>query len=370
VRVLRIAFQVAVLGAVVALVAYLYDNLQANDVELDFSFLDQQAGIRIAYSDLAPSDTVRDAILTGLRNTISVALVGIVLTLILGTLVGIARLSGNWVVRRIAGVYVEALRNIPPLLVIVFVNAAALATLPPIDEAHELGGFMVLSVSEFGIVSLANGGDAALYLEVLLLAVLGAVAVGAWRRRVEAHTGTPARTWLWSGGLLAAVAVVGYVVLDAPIVLSHPEVVGLGIEGGIRQGLPFMAVLVGLVLYTSSHVAEIVRGSILAVPRGQTEAAGAIGLSHAQRLRHVVLPQAFRVATPPIINQCLNLTKNTSLGVAVAFAETMGVTSTIIGNGEPAIPAILVAMGLYLVLSLAISLVANVANHRLRLVER
>ena len=152
--------------------------------------------------------------------------------------------------------------------------------------------------------------------------------------------------------------------------LSHPEVSGLSIEGGSKMGLPFVAVLVGLVLYTSSHVAEIVRGSILAVPKGQTEAAGAVGLTPSQRLRHVVLPQAFRIPPPPIINQFLNLTKNTSLGVAVAFAELMGVTNTVIGNGDPAIPSILVAMGLYLILSLTISLIANVAHHRLRLVER
>src|SRR5690606_33258011 len=332
VRVLRVAFQVAVLAAVVAFVAYLYDNLQANDVELDFSFLDQQAGFRIAYTDLRPSDTVLDAMLTGLRNTITVALLGIALTLVVGTVVGIARLSGNWIVRRVAGVYVEVLRNIPPLVVIVFVNAAALATLPPIQEADRIDGLLVLSVSEIGVVSLRGDGHGWPYLVTLGLAVAAAAAVGAWR--------------------------------------SRPEVDGLRIRGGNRMGLPFASVLVGLVLYTSSHVAEIVRGSIQAVPRGQTEAADALGLSTGQRLRHVVLPQAFRIATPPIINQCLNLTKNTSLGVAVAFAQLMGVTNTVIGNGDPAIPAILVAMGMYLVLSLAISLVANLANRRLRLVER
>jgi general L-amino acid transport system permease protein len=131
-----------------------------------------------------------------------------------------------------------------------------------------------------------------------------------------------------------------------------------------------VAVLVGLVLYTATHVAEIVRGSILAVPKGQTEAATAVGLTTAQRLRYVVLPQAFRVAVPPIINQFLNLTKNTSLGVAVAYAEAMYVTRAAIGNGSPAIQSILVVMGMYLVVSLAISLVANLANRRLRLVER
>jgi general L-amino acid transport system permease protein len=136
------------------------------------------------------------------------------------------------------------------------------------------------------------------------------------------------------------------------------------------MGLPFVSVLVGLTLYTSSHVAEIVRGSILAVPRGQAEAATAIGLSNSQRLRYVVLPQAFRIALPPIINQFLNLTKNTSLGVAVAYSEALYVTNTVIGNGDPAIQSMLLVMSLYLVLSLAISLVANLANHRLRLVER
>ncbi len=370
VRVLRVVFQVAVLAAVVALVAYLYDNLRANDVEFDFDFLDQQAGFRIAYTDMKPSDTVLDAILTGLRNTITVALISIVLTLVFGTLLGIARLSGNWLVRRAAGAYIETLRNVPPLLVIVFVNSAALATLPPIQEANEVGGVLVLSVSEFGIVSLRDGGNGGLYAGLLVAGLAAAVLLGAWRGRVEERTGVPARRWAWGGGVFLAAAVGGYVALSSPVALSHPEVVDLSIEGGVRMGLPFVAVLVGLVLYTSSHVAEIVRGSILAVPKGQTEAAGAIGLSPGQRLRHVVLPQAFRIATPPIINQFLNLTKNTSLGVAVAFAELMGVTNTVIGNGDPAIPSILVAMALYLVLSLAISLVANLVHHRLRLVER
>ena len=370
VRVLRVAFQVAVLAAVVGLVAYLYDNLRANDVELDFGFLDQQSGFPIAYTDHGPSDTVLEAILTGLRNTLIVAVVGIILTLIFGTLLGVARLSDNWIVRRSAGAYVEVLRNVPPLLVIIFVNTVALATLPPIQEADEYGGLLVVSVAEFGIVAPRADGNLGAYVALLVVAVVIAVGLGQWRARVEERTGAPARRWLWSGGVLAIAVVGGYVALDAPVVLSHPEVEGLSVTGGARMGLPFVATLIGLVLYTSSHVAEIVRGSILAVPKGQTEAAGAIGLSSGQRLRHVVLPQAFRIATPPIINQCLNLTKNTSLGVAVAFAEMMGVATTVIGNGQPAIPTILVVMGLYLVVSLVISLFANVVNHRLRLVER
>lgn len=370
VRVLRVVLQLAVLVAVVAFVSYLADNLRANNVQFDWGFLDQQSGFPIAYTDHGAANTISSAILTGLRNTITVAVVGIALTLVLGTVLGIARLSENWIVRRVAGVYVEVLRNVPPLLAIVFVNTLALTTFPPIAEADEYGGLLVVSVAETGVVTLRGDGNGWPYIGLLVLAVVAAVVLGRWRGRLEERTGAPARRWLWSGGVFLAVAVVGYVALSAPVVLSRPEVEGLGVVGGARMGLPFVSTLVGLTLYTSSHVAEIVRGSILAVPRGQLEAAGAVGLSPGQRLRYVVLPQAFRIATPPIINQCLNLTKNTSLGVAVAFAELMGVTNTVIGNGHPAIPSILVAMGLYLVVSLSISLVANVAHHRLRLVER
>jgi general L-amino acid transport system permease protein len=374
VRVLRVAFQVAVLVAVGAFLAYLYDNLRANErargVDGSYDFLDQPAGFRITYTDFSPGDTVMNAILTGLRNTILVAVWGIVLTLIVGTLIGVARLSTNWIVRKAAGIYVETLRNVPPLLVIVFVNSAALASLPPIDDATDVGGVLLLSVRQIGVLVPRGDGHGALYLAVLAAGLAGAAALARWRDRREERTGRPGRRWLWAAGLMVVVGAAGYVALDAPFVLSDPEVVGRGVKGGAVMGLPFVAVLVGLVLYTSSHVAEIVRGSVLAVPVGQTEAATAIGLSASQRLRYVVLPQAFRIALPPTINQFLNLTKNTSLGVAVAYSEAMYVTTTVIGNGHPAIQSILFVMLLYLLLSLAISLVANLAHRRLRLVER
>jgi general L-amino acid transport system permease protein len=375
VRALRLAFQVLVVVAVGAIFAYLYDNLQANQRELDlprgYGFLDESAGFRIAYSDFSPGNTVFEALLVGLRNTIAVSLVGIALTMVLGTLVGIARLSGNWLVRKAAGAYVEAVRNVPPLLVIIFVNSIALTTLPAIDDPYVApGGTFLLSVREMGVISVRDAGGAGTFLLVLAAGLATAVVVG-WRlTRREAATGQPSRRWLWGAAVVVGFGLVGYVALGGPVALSKPEVVGLAVEGGIAMGLPFFAVLVGLVIYTTSHVAEIVRGSILAVHRGQTEAATALGLTAGQRLRYVVLPQAFRIAVPPTLNQFLNLTKNTSLGVAVAYAETMYVTTTVIGNGNPAIQSILVAMGLYLVLSLAISLVGNLAGWRLRLVER
>lgn len=379
VRVLRVAFQVAVLAAVGASIAYLYDNLQANQRRLgissSFDFLDQPAGFRIAYSDFLPGEPIRNALYTGMKNTIIVALVGIVLTLVLGTLVGIARLSGNWIVRKTAGTYVEFVRNLPPLLVILLVNTAALANLPPIQEPTKLGlpglgEVLLLSNRESAVVSVRDDGAAGAYTIALLAALAGAIAVRWFLQRREDRVGQPQHGFLWAVTLFGVVAIGGYFALAAPVVWSHPEVVGRSIQGGLTMGLPFFSVLVGLVVYTSTHVAEIVRGSILAVPRGQSEAANAIGLSSGHRLRFVVLPQAFRVAVPPIINQFLNLTKNTSLGVAVAYTETMYVGRTVIGNGQPAIQVFLVAMAFYLVVSLIISLFSNVVNRRLQLVER
>lgn len=370
---LRVALQVAVVVAVIGFLAYLYDNLTANQralgIDTSFDFLDQQAGFRIAYSDFLPGGTVLEAMIVGLRNTIAVALVGIVLTLILGTLVGVARLSRNWVVNRVAAVYVEALRNIPPLLAIVFVNSAALASLPRLEDATDIGGVLLLTVRQIGVVAPRDDGNGLAYLVVLAGGAVLAVVAARWRTAVEDRTGRPSRRWIWALGMLAVAGVGGYLALDAPVVLERPEVVGRSVAGGAVMGLPFVSVLVGLVLYTATHVAEIVRGSILAVPRGQTEAASAVGLNHGQRLRYVVLPQAFRIAVPPIINQFLNLTKNTSLGVTVAYAEAMYVTNTVIGNGNPAIQSILVVMAMYLVLSLTVSLVSNLASQRLRLVE-
>lgn len=379
IRILRFVFQVVVVVAVVALGYYLYDNVRINlinrGLRTDFGWLDQAAGFRIAETDFSPNDTVRNALFAGFRNTVTVALAGIVLTLLLGTLVGIARLSSNWLLRKAAGTYVETFRNIPPLLVIIFVNTVALSTLPSIQEATTLslpfaGDVLLLSVGESGIVTPRDSGGAGTYLAVLAVALLLALGLRWLLRGREDRVGRPQHGTLAAAGLVGVVALGGYVALGGPIGLSRPEVEGFSIEGGMSMGLPFLAVLVGLVLYTATHVAEIVRGSILAVPRGQNEAARSVGLSAAQRLRYVILPQAFRIATPPTINQFLNLAKNTSLGIAVGFAEAMFVTRTAIGNGTPAVQSMLVVMGFYLVLSLSISLVSNLANRRLRLVER
>lgn len=375
VRVLRAAVQVVAVVGVFALLAFLYDNVAARQrdlgIERSFDFLDQPAGVNIAYSDFRPGQPVRDAMLVGLKNTLLVAGVGIGLTLVLGTIIGIARLSSNWLVRQLAALYVETLRNLPPLLVIIFVNAAVvLGALPRISDSIDIGGLLILNNRELAAASPVAEGGAVAYGAIVACAIVGAIALAVWRTRRSDATGEPHHRVLWAGGVVLVVLVGGYFALDGPVSLSRPEVARFNTTGGIAMSTGYGALLTGLVLYTASHVAEIVRGSILSVERGQTEAATAIGLTDGQRLRYVVLPQAFRVAVPPVINQFLNLTKNTSLGIAVGFAELTLITRQVIGNGNPAVQAVLLLMGIYLAVSITVSVLSNLVNRRLQLVER
>ncbi len=207
------------------------------------------------------------------------------------------------------------------------------------------------------------------YSIVLGVGILASIVVWVWRTRVFDTTGHPHHRFLWGTGTFLLFAIVGFVALGTPLTLSRPEVVNNRfIEGGYQTVAPYVAVLVALVIYTASHVAEIVRGSIQAVPKGQTEAANALALSNFQRLRFVVLPQAFRIAIPPLINQFLNFTKNTSLSLAVAYSEITLVVFQAIGNANPAPQLIVILMGAYLLFSLSISLLINILNRRLQLV--
>lgn len=374
VRVLRVAAQVAVVAAIVGILGYLCDNLMSNlrlrGIPTDFDFLDRPATIEIAYSDFRASQPVRDAIAVGVKNTLLLAAVGIPLTTVLGTVVGVARLSTNLLVRSAAGLYVETLRNLPPLLVIVFVNSAVFLELPVIGDPVRVGGFLVLSNRELAAASPVAGDELGTYALIVAISVVVATVLWRYRTKVSEVTGAPHHRVLWAAAPVLLAVVAGYVLLDGPVTLSHPAAVGRGISGGVALSIGYGAVLTGLVLYTSSHVAEIVRGSVQAVDRGQTEAAEALGLRSSQRLRFVVLPQAFRIAVPPMINQFLNLTKNSSLAIAVGYAELAAITLVLISQANPAPQMVLLLMGIYLVISIVISIVANVVNRRLQLVER
>jgi general L-amino acid transport system permease protein len=374
VRIIRGGLQVGFVAAAVGTLWWLYDNLTTNLSQLgirqDFSFLDQPAGFTIIGSDFRSTSTIREALWVGLQNTLRVALLGIVLALVIGIVVGVMRLSTNWLVKRSASIYVELLRNIPPLVLIIFFYLAVLTSLPGISDAATPGGVMV--VSNRGVhLPWWDLGEAAGGFELAVLgAAVVAVAVAAWRRRVHDRTGAPHHRVLWAGGTLLALVALAYLVVRPPVGVTVPTLEGRVVDGGVLFYPEYLALLLSLVLYTSSFIAEIVRGSIQAVSRGQVEAADALGLSWFDRLRLVVLPQALRIATPATGNEFLNLAKNVSLGVVIAYPELLRIGRQAIANGQPAPQVMVIVLAGYLGISLVLSLLVNIANRRLQLVER
>jgi general L-amino acid transport system permease protein len=371
IRVLQWLFQLIVFALVAALVIWLYGNYSVNadrlNIPTDLGFLDNPTAFEITGNDLSQNAPTRDAFVQGFLNTVRVSVAGIVLATVLGTIVGIGRLSTNWLVRKMAATYVEVVRNIPlPLFVVLGLSAVVLGIFPRIQEAWEPLGLMV--ISNRGILVPWFEGPAPALLATIAVALLAAWAVARWRHKVNERTGALPRSGLWALGAAVVVLVLGWLV--AGLAVTTPELDGRVMTGGIRIDPSFFAILFALVIYTASHIAEIVRGSIQAVARGQAEAADALALSPFQRLWYVVLPQAFRIAIPPIGNQYLNLIKNSSLGAGIGYYDITLVTRTAVGNGAPAVPAFTITLLVYLALSLVTSLIVNIANRRMALVER
>ncbi|MEK9602298.1 MAG: ABC transporter permease subunit [Pontimonas sp.] len=371
VRVLKWVFQLVVLGVVIGVIFWLYSNYQINvqksKIPTDLRFLDNPANFTFPGQDFDQSSPVRAAFIQGFYNTLRVSIVGILLAIFIGTLVGMARLSKNFLVRTVAGAYVEVLRNLPLLLLLTFMNlAVVLQTFPRIEDAWKPLDLFVVS----------NRGIAIPWFEGSGMALLGAITAGLiawwlvswWRNRLSDKTGKPSRALLFGFTSFVVVTVGAWIILGYQWTL--PVVEDRGTLGGLRLDPSFFALLVTLVIYTSSHIAEIVRGSILAVPKGQGEAADALALTNAKKMRLVILPQAFRVALPAIGNQSLNLIKNSSLGAAISYFELTQVAQITVGNGSPAVPAFTLTLLVYLAISLVTSLIINIFNRRLALVER
>lgn len=359
----------------------LLDNSRRVGLSLDFGFLARPTQFQIPYHDeFDPRSPVYQMVLVGVKNTLLASIFGIALAGVVGLVVGISRLSQNWLAARIASVYVEFFRNIPPLVVIVFFAFAVFlyGPLPNLRGSIEIGlpgslnNLFTLSNEEWGLPSLADAGDLRWFGVVAVVSLVAAFVAWRWRTRVNLQTGAPHHRVLWSLGVLTAILVVGYIALGEPLEITWPTLSEnrRRIVDGFAMNAAFMSVAGALGLYTASHIAEITRGSILAVSQGQTEAANALALTNFQRYRFVVLPQAMRIALPPLINQFLNLVKNTSLAAAVGYSEITNLTQASIGNGRPAVPSIVVLMAVYLSFSLIISLILNLVNRRLQLVSR
>jgi general L-amino acid transport system permease protein len=374
VRLRRWALQALFLLAVVALLLWIWDNLTDNlraaNQRTDFTFLRQQAGFAIPDPGFSSAESIFQAFLVGAKNTAKVAFLGILLATVLGVVIGVARLSTNWLVRRAAAIYVETLRNIPVLVIILFWYLGVLLRLRPLDEGSDVLGLVNLSNRGLVVPWLNRTGETAVFFAVLAVAVAAAAATVVWRTRRFDRTGNPHRRVLWAAGILVLGLVVGFFASGMPFGLSLPERGEFATVGGFRLSPEYGALLIALTLYTASHIAEIVRGSILAVQKGQTEAANALGLTGFQRLRYVVLPQAFRISVPPVANQYLNLTKNSSLGIAIGYYELTRIYRISVAQAAPAPQATLVLMLFYLAFSLFIAAVTNLINRRLAIKGR
>ena len=372
VRTIAWAFQLVVFSIVAIIVYWLVGNYRVNTassgIPTNFNFLDNPASFSIPGSPFDQNQAIRAAFGVGILNTLRISVVGIVMATVIGILVGIGRLSTNWVVNKLSAVYVEVVRNLPLLVILVFVFlGVVLQALPRIENAWSPLGLVVVSNRGIGVPWYQSGSGSLLVL-IGMMGIGGWWVLARWRRSVSERTGDLARSGLIGSAFFLSAVVLGWFLLGLEV--SLPRVEGRTIAGGIRVDPSYFAVLIALVIYTASHIAEIVRGSIQAVSKGQGEAAKALALSPFQRMWNVVLPQAMRVAIPPLGNQYLNLIKNSSLGAGFAYFELTNVTQVTVGNGSPAVPAFTLALLFYVVLSVVTSAVVNVANRRFALVER
>ncbi len=371
-----VVYQVLVIGAVVAVGWYLIsntlDNLSRRSIATGFGFLEREASFGIGESliDYSPQNSYGRAFLVGILNTLKVSVIGIVLATLLGTVVGIARLSSNWLIAKLASIYVEIVRNVPPLLQLFFWYALVTESMPPVRQAlNPIPGVYLSQRGLFVPVPAADPvwGQMGFALAIGVIAV---IFLRRWATVRQARTGQPFPTGWATLGLLVGLPLIAWVAGGAPTALDVPHLVGFNFRGGVVVSPEFFAILTGLVVYTAAFIAEVVRSGILAVNWGQTEAARALGLPATETLRLVILPQALRVIVPPLTSQYLNLTKNSSLALAIGYPDLVSIANTTLNQTGQAIEGVAMIMGTYLSISLCISLFMNWYNKRIALVER
>ncbi|EJN12663.1 amine acid ABC transporter, permease protein, 3-TM region, His/Glu/Gln/Arg/opine family [Bradyrhizobium sp. YR681] len=370
-----LVWQVLVVGIALAVIAFLWSNtvtnLSARRITTGFAFLGREAGMPIADSLLAysPRDSYLWAFVVGIANTLRVAVIGIVLATILGTLIGISRLSANWLLSRLAAVYVETLRDIPLLLQLLFwyvlmqTLPAARAAFRPVEGVFLSNRGLILPAIPIAAPQLWVLGTAVLGLAAFVL-------IRRWLIAQQMRDGKPRPAWPFAIGLVLALPTAVSVALGVPWTIEWPELRGFNFVGGLTLAPEYFALLIALVTYTSAFIAEIVRSGIQSVPRGQWDAANALGLRRSFMLRQIILPQALRVIVPPMTSQYLNLTKNSSLAVAIGYQDVVSVANTTLNQTGQAIEAIALIMAVFLTISLGISFFMNWYNSRIALVER
>ena len=379
IRFLKILAQLLFILVLALAAAYLYRNVTTNlarqGLAVGYGFMTNPAsfGIGESFIPYDPSNTYARALIVGLVNTLVVSALGIVLTTVVGILAGVARLSSNWLINKLAASYVGVIRNTPLLLQLMFWYFGVAIQLPPVREAVQLPGPVFLT--QRGVYILWGEGTATFpaWRIFILFAILSVFVVWYALRSAQKRASVPLSPWWSLAYLLVPVLIIliGYVIQPTPPLISTvPELSGLNFQGGLRLTPEFAALLFGLVIYTGAFIAEIVRAGIQAVSRGQVEAARSLGLTIGQTLRLVVFPQALRIMIPPVTSQYLNLAKNSSLAIAIGFPDLFSVAGTVFNQTGAAIEIITIMMLSYLSISLFTSLLMNIYNRRIQLVER
>ncbi len=371
------AIQLAVLFVVGSFVWIIIDNtitnLQRQNIASGFGFLENPAGFGIALTlvDYTEQSSYGRALLVGFLNTLLVAVIGIFVATILGFTLGIARLSSNWLVAKIATVYIEVVRNVPLLLQLFFWYFAVLRALPLPRESLSLLELAFLNNRGIYVPALLLEGNGLILGLSVLVGIVSAWLIGRHAKRKRLETGEIVKGVAFAPLLVFVLPVLAFLALGMGLKAEVPSLQGFGFKGGWSLIPEFVSLLLALSFYTAAFIAENVRSGILAVSKGQTEAARALGLTPTPILRLVVIPQALRVIIPPLTSQYLNLTKNSSLAVAIAYPDLVSVFSgTVLNQTGQAVEVIAITMTIYLSLSLFTSLVMNWYNRHMALVER
>ena len=368
-----LVYQVSAAGATLLLAWFLIsntiENLAERNIASGFAFLDREAGFAIGETlfSYSASDTYLKALAVGIANTLRVALIGIVAATVLGSLIGLARLSRNWLLAKLAAGYVEFVRNVPLLVQLFFLYALIAEYTPAPRQAIEfLPGWFLSNRGVFLPVPVFHSAHA-WALATLAGGIVAAVAFARWAARRRARTGRSLPVAEIALALALVPPALSFVAAGAPLELDVPHLSGFNFSGGMALTPEFTALTGGLILYTAAFIAEIVRAGILSIPRGQVEAAYALGLRQRQALRFVILPQALRVIVPPLTNQYLNLAKNSSLAVAIGYPDLVSIANTAINQTGQAVEGIAIIMAVYLTISLTISVLMNWYNARMAL---
>jgi general L-amino acid transport system permease protein len=377
-KVRSIAYQVALCAGVGFLVygaaSNAITNLERAHIASGFGFWNTTAGFDISQALIeynSQASSYGRAFWVGLLNTLLVAGIGILIATILGFVIGIARLSTNWLVAKVAGGYVETIRNIPLLLQLLFWYNAVLKALPEMRDSYKITGGIFLNNRGLFIPQPVLGEGFRWVLIALVAGIIGSIVFYVWARRRQEQTGQQAPVFSVALALVIGLPLLASALTGFPLTFEYPQAGRFNISGGIEVLPEFAALLFGLSIYTAAFIAEVVRAGILAVSHGQTEAAYSLGLRSGPTLRLIVVPQAMRVIIPPLTSQYLNLTKNSTLAVAIGYPDLVQVfTGTVLNLTGQAVEVVAITMAVYLAISLTTSLLMNLYNRRVALVER